>query len=334
MVQSRDKLPVLEFFKLFGKTLRMTLHSGEDLCDALLCEVGLHRPGLALAGYTAVYSAHHIQIIGHTEWNFLESLGPEGREKAFSKFSEFRAPMWVVTHGQVPHKELIEMCEKNRIPLFSSSLYTFEFLFRAKNILEKCFAPYTKVHATLMDIYGIGMLYIGDSNVGKSECALDLVERGHRLVADDAVQLMQVGEAIIGQADPVVAHCMEIRGIGIIDVRSMFGIHAVRKLKKVEVIIELKDSDTVGLDRTGLSEKTETIMGVPIPRITIPVSPGKNLAVISEVIAMNILMKASGENSSQEFDKRLQKKIQMKLAGASKENIWNDFFDMDLSPYE
>lgn len=334
-IQNREKLPVLEFYKRFQNELRLSIHEGCSSTDSYIIEVGIHRPGLALTGYTSVYSSHQIQIIGHTEWNYLESIGPKARREAFEKLSMFRAPMWVVTHGQKPHEELADMCREKNIPLFSSPLYTFEFIFKTRSILEKYFAPYTKIHASLVDVYGIGMLYIGDSNVGKSECVLDLVERGHRLVADDAVEIMQVGNTLMGMADPLIEHCMEIRGIGIIDIRSMFGIHAVRKIKRIEVVVELQmwnqaEGCGCSTDRTGLSNETISIMGVQIPHIIIPVTPGKNLTVISEVIAMNTLMKSAGEDSSQAFNQRLLDKIQKKASGES----WDAFLDMDLTPYE
>ncbi len=333
-IRNREPLPVLEFFKRYGKRLQMAIHTGESSIDFCITEVGLHRPGLALAGYTDVYSSEQIQIIGHTEWNYLESIGPERRRAAFQKFMNFKAPMWVVTHGQKPHKELCEMCEALHIPLFSTPLYTFDFFFKTKEILEYWFAPYAKLHASLVDVYGIGMLYVGDSNVGKSECVLDLVERGHRLVADDVVQLVHIGNTLIGQADPLVGHCMEIRGIGVIDVRSMFGIHAVRKRKKVEVVVELRlwEHGSSGCDRTGLAGEKENIMGVELPLITIPVSPGKNLTVISEVIAMNTLMKSAGEDSAKNFNERLIEKIRQKAE--RKNSVLDSLEEMDLTPYE
>lgn len=334
-IQNREKLPVLEFYKRFKNDLKLTIHAGETSENSCILEVGLHRPGLALTGYTSVYSSHQIQIIGHTEWNYLESIGPGARRDAFNKLSSFNAPMWVVTHGQKPHQELVDMCSAKNIPLFSSPLYTFEFIFKTRAILEKYFAPYTKIHGSLVDVFGVGMLYIGDSNVGKSECVLDLVERGHRLVADDAVEIMQLGNTLIGMPDALIGHCMEIRGIGIIDIRSMFGIHAVRKIKKIEVLVELQMWNQTGgcscaTDRTGLLNETESIMGVQVPHIVIPVTPGKNLTVISEVIAMNTLMKSAGENSSQAFNQRLLERIQKKASGEN----WDVFLDMDLTPYE
>jgi HPr kinase/phosphorylase len=167
-----------------------------------------------------------------------------------------------------------------------------------------------------VDVYGIGMLFIGDSNVGKSECVLELVESGHRMVADDVVHISHVGNAIIGRPDPLIRHHMEIRGVGILDVRSMFGIHAIRKVKKIEVIVELQPwQRDVRYERTGLNEQEEVVMGVHIPKIVLPVAPGKNLTVISEVIAMNSLMKMNGQDVARDFNEDLMKKIKAKAKG-------------------
>lgn len=330
-IQNREKFPVLEFFNRFKNSLKLTIHTGESSSDSYIVEVGLHRPGLALAGYSDVYSSHQIQVIGHTEWNYLESIGPEKRKEAFRNLMRFHAPMWVVTHGQEPHKELIDMCAAVNVPLFSTPLYTYEFVFSATAILEKFFAPFAKIHGSLVDVNGVGMLYIGDSNIGKSECVLSLVERGHRFVADDQVNLVHIGNSIVGMADPMLGHCMEIRGIGIIDVRSMFGIHAVRQAKKIEVIVELSGEGDAKCDRTGLSNEFESVMGVQVPRIVIPVTPGKNLTVISEVIANNTLMKAAGEDTAKNFNDRLLNIIAKKRNGVG---LPDSFLDMELTSYE
>ena len=233
----------------------MACHSSESTLDAPIAESGIHRPGLAMAGFTKVYSSQQIQVVGHTEWNYLESIGPEGRAKVFENLSVFKAPMWVVTHSQMPHPELRAMCERLGIPLFSTTLHTYEFNKIAQRILEEFFAPHAIIHGSLVDVYGVGMLYVGDSNVGKSECVLDLVESGHRMVADDVVHISNVGRAIIGRPDPLIRHHMEIRGVGILDIRSMFGIHAIRKVKKIETIVELQQwQRDGGYDRTGLND--------------------------------------------------------------------------------
>ncbi|SHJ06201.1 Hpr(Ser) kinase/phosphatase [Fibrobacter sp. UWP2] len=333
-VLHREKLSVRDFFCHYGKDLQLAIHSPETDLDTFIAEGGIHRPGLAMAGYTKVYSSEQIQVVGHTEWNYLESLGPEGRKKVFENLSVFKAPMWVVTHAQTPHDELKEMCNKLHIPLFSTTLHTYEFNKVVQRILEEFFAPHAVIHGSLVDVYGIGMLFIGDSNVGKSECVLDLVESGHRMVADDVVHISHVGNTIVGRPDPLIRHHMEIRGVGILDIRSMFGIHAIRKVKKIEVIVELQPwSRDVSYERTGLNERDEIVMGVSIPKVVIPVAPGKNLTVISEVIAMNALMKMNGQNVAAEFNESLMQKIKAKAKG----EYSDDLLEMDpqhWSPYE
>ncbi|OIP53099.1 MAG: HPr(Ser) kinase/phosphatase [Fibrobacteres bacterium CG2_30_45_31] len=315
-VQHRKHCSVLDFWKHYQSSLQLTLHTSESSLSSLIKESGLHRPGLAMAGFTSVFSSHQIQMIGSTEWSYLESLEKEKRQAIFQDLSAFRSPLWVLTHNLKPHAELIAMCEQQNVPLISTQLQTVDFARATQRILEEYFAPYTSVHASLVDVYGVGMLYLGESNVGKSECVLDLVERGHRLVADDVVQLSHVGNSIIGRSNSLIRHHMEIRGIGIIDVRSMFGIHAVRKVKKVEVLVELQPwQQNTTYDRTGLSSTVDEIMGVKIPRVLIPVSPGKNLTVISEVIAMNTLMKMSGLDTASAFNESLLRAIEQKTHG-------------------
>lgn len=326
-VNCREKYPVKNLWSKYKDLLRLELHTGEDSLNGFIEESGLHRPGLAMAGFTTVYSSHQVQVVGHTEWNYLESLGSEKRRAIFSNLSQFHSPLWVVTHEQKPHQELLDMCNAQGTPLFSTPLYTFEFTNIVQRILEDFFAPYAVIHASLVDVYGVGMLYIGESNVGKSECVLDLVERGHRLVADDVVHISHIGNSIIGRANPVVKHHMEIRGVGIIDIRSMFGIHAVRKVKKIEVIVELQQWDRhTTYDRTGLSSSLEEIMGVKIPHILIPVLPGKNLTVISEVIAMNSLMKMDGMDTASSFNELLLRRIKDKAKGQKVEDFMDESF--------
>jgi HPr kinase/phosphorylase len=273
-------------------------------------EADLHRPGLALSGFTEVYTYQKIQVIGTTEWTFLESLDLEKRKNVFHSLKKFKPPLWIVTNNFPIHPELLEMCRSQNTPVLGTSLSTMDFCFNAQRILEDWFAPYCTVHGTLVDVYGVGMLYMGKSGVGKSECALDLVERGHRLVADDTVYLVRSGESIIGKGNQSLGHHMEIRGVGIVEMGLLFGIRAIRDIKKVEVIVELKQwQDCEMYDRTGLDEIVTDIMGVSIPKKIIPISPGKNITVISEVIAMNMLLKMNGIDVAKLFNEKLIKKI-------------------------
>lgn len=283
-----------------------------------ITEADLHRPGLAISGFTEVFTYQKIQVIGTSEWTFLESLGPKKRKAAFNSIQKFKSPLWVVTHNFPLHQELLDLCRAQNVPIFSTSLSTMDFMFDAQRLLEDWFAPYCTIHGTLVDVYGVGMLYIGKSGVGKSECALDLVERGHRLVADDTVNLVKTGDAIIGKGNQSLGHHMEIRGVGIVEVGLLFGIRAIRDRKKVELVVELKQwRSGETYDRTGLDEITTDIMGISIPKKTIPISPGKNITVISEVIAMNMLLKMNGVDVAKLFNEKLIKKILNRKKGGT-----------------
>lgn len=286
-----------------------------------------------MSGFFGGYNPDQIQMIGSTEWSFLEHLDATARKKIFGSLLKYRSPLWVLTHRLQPHPELLEMCTAQNVPLITTELSTFDFAKDAQRFLEQYFAKYTTVHASLVDVYGVGMLYVGDSNVGKSECVLDLVERGHRLVADDSVRITRLGNTLVGRSEALIRHHMEIRGVGIIDVRTMFGISSVRRKKKIEVVIELEPWEQgVTYERTGLSHSYERILGIKVPKVLIPVAPGKSLTVISEVIAMNSLMKMNGIDTAQEFNRSLVQAIQDKAKGLSK----NDAFDglLDGADYE
>lgn len=286
-----------------------------------------------MSGFFGGYNPDQIQMIGSTEWSFLEHLDATARKKIFGSLLKYRSPLWVLTHRLQPHPELLEMCTAQNVPLITTELSTFDFAKDAQRFLEQYFAKYTTVHASLVDVYGVGILYVGDSNVGKSECVLDLVERGHRLVADDSVRITRLGNTLVGRSEALIRHHMEIRGVGIIDVRTMFGISSVRRKKKIEVVIELEPWEQgVTYERTGLSHSYERILGIKVPKVLIPVAPGKSLTVISEVIAMNSLMKMNGIDTAQEFNRSLVQAIQDKAKGLSK----NDAFDglLDGADYE
>ncbi len=286
-----------------------------------------------MSGFFGGYNPDQIQMIGSTEWSFLEHLDATARKKIFGSLLKYRSPLWVLTHRLQPHPELLEMCTAQNVPLITTELSTFDFAKDVQRFLEQYFAKYTTVHASLVDVYGVGMLYVGDSNVGKSECVLDLVERGHRLVADDSVRITRLGNTLVGRSEALIRHHMEIRGVGIIDVRAMFGISSVRRKKKIEVVIELEPWEQgVTYERTGLSHSYERILGIKVPKVLIPVAPGKSLTVISEVIAMNSLMKMNGIDTAQEFNRSLVQAIQDKAKGLSK----NDAFDglLDGADYE
>lgn len=310
-ILTKESFLVRDFFRRYGAELQLSIHTSDEYLNVEMVEPTIHRPGLAMTGYTEVFTHQRMQILGRTEYSYLVSRTHKERQDLFHKLKPFKSPCWVLTNGVEVLPEIIEYCSDLKIPLFSTSMSTVDYIGSVTRILDEWFAPYSPVHASLVDVYGVGMLYVGSSNIGKSECVLDLVERGHRLVADDMVKIVKIGDSIIGKSNHIISHHMEIRGVGIIDIKSMFGIHAVRKTKKVEIVVELqywnKDSD---YDRTGLVDQHIEIMGVKVPKVVIPVSPGKNITVISEVVAMNALMKFNGQDTAAEFNRKLIEIIQ------------------------
>ncbi|HYV97925.1 MAG TPA: HPr(Ser) kinase/phosphatase [Gemmatimonadaceae bacterium] len=265
-------------------------------------------PGLALTGWTGRFLWQRIQVIGETEVMYLNSQPREERHRVLDHVFSHRIPCVFVMKSQDPPDGLLEAAMKTGTSVFRSKLKTAEFYKRLNPFLENEFAPTTSVHGSLSDIFGVGVLFTGSSGIGKSECVLDLVERGHRLVADDVVIVRRRGQdVLIGRGHELQRHFMEIRGVGLIDVPSIFGIHAVRQQKRIEVVVRLERWDAAeGVDRTGLDDKTTTILEVDLPLITVPLNPGKNITVIAEVIAMNHLLRYSGGvNSAEAFNQRL-----------------------------
>ena len=313
-IQRKRSLPVRDFFFRYKEELSLTLKTPESsLASAEIFESNLNRPGLALAGFTEVFSHRRVQIIGTTEWYYLESVGPVKRREIFERLKAFPSPLWILTHNTSPHEELLEMCLEQGIPIFSTARETLHFRTEVQDIIDDWFAPYCSVHASLVDVYGVGMLYVGESGVGKSECVLDLVERGHRLVADDVVNLIRKGRTLIGKGNKILGHHMEIRGIGIIDVGKLFGIRAIRNSKKVEMVVELQRwQEGDNYERTGLDPIHDEVIGIPVPKVIIPIFPGKNITVISEVIAMNMLLKMNGVNAARLFNEKLMETMKGK----------------------
>jgi HPr kinase/phosphorylase len=304
-------LSVTELLQMHGTELKLYLKN--ESADSEITSVDLHRPGLALTGFFGDYANEHIQLLGHTEWNYLESMGENNREQIFSRLSKYKSPLWILTHGLEPHKELMEMCERTDSPLVVTELPTINFARPLQRHLENYFARKIFLHGSMIDIFGVGVLFIGDSGVGKSECVMDLVERGHCLVGDDAIDLRRIGNLIFGTGTQGFNHYIEIRGIGIVDVRSMFGVKSVRTEKRLDIILELQKWDVAEqYNRTGLDTIMNKILGLDIPHVVIPVLPGKNIAVISEVVAMDHLLKKEGINSSQDINDSLLTQIRQK----------------------
>jgi HPr kinase/phosphorylase len=293
-----------EFLELY------ILHGGNSL-KTEIPNNQIFRPGLALAGYTERFPYHRTQILGETEIAYLNSLTPEELEICLKQFFSFDIPLIIITKGMKAPPYLLIEAAANNVPILQTNLTTTEIMMRLSSYLDIVFAPRTSIHGTLVDVYGVGLLYTGKSGVGKSECALDLVERGHRLVADDVVTVVKKApDVIVGEADERLGHHMEIRGVGIINVEKLFGIRSIRMQKRVEVEVRLEVwDDKVEYDRLGIEDRFTTLLGVEIPVVTIPVSPGKNITVISEVISMNHMLKVYGENAAEKFVQRLSEEL-------------------------
>ncbi|MGG1314286.1 MULTISPECIES: HPr(Ser) kinase/phosphatase [Cohnella] len=271
----------------------------------------LNRPGLEMAGYYDYYPVERAQILGKTELAFLETLTSDERRERLERICTDETPCIITTRGLEVPKELVEVANERQFPVLRSGMATTILISRITNFLEKKLAPTATIHGVLVDVYGVGMLITGGSGIGKSETALELVKRGHRLVADDAVEIRQTADNLLyGSAPELIQHLLEIRGLGILNVMTLFGAGAVRTQKKISLVIKLENwQQEKQYDRLGLDEETTKIIDAEIPLVTVPVRPGRNLAVILEVAAMNYRLKRMGYNAALQFTNKLTEAI-------------------------
>jgi HPr kinase/phosphorylase len=311
-----ELIPVEKMYREKKEALELTLLTNEPGLKKRIPTSEIHRPGLALAGFVERFASQRTQVLGETEMTFLSGQDELGRKRAVENIFKFDLPCVVITKGIAPLPELTEVANRKGVPVFSTRLSTTDFINRLGVYLDGLFATHTTHHGTLVDIYGVGLMYIGKSGVGKSECALDLVARGHRLVADDMVTIVKKApQVLVGTGNELLRHHMEVRGIGIIDIEKLFGIRAIRMQKRIEVQVNLVHwDDKQEFERLGIENKYTTILGVEIPLVKLPVTPGKDISVISEVIAMNQMLKIYGRDSAREFSKRLSDEIYRKRA--------------------
>ena len=305
-------LSVASLLRRKREAFSLSVLAGEAGLDREISVPEVSSPGLALAGYTERFVATRVQIFGQTEIAYLESLSGPRRAAALEFVFGSDVPCAFVTKGLDPPRRLLAAADAAGVALLATPLKTGDFYRRLQPYLEEEFAPRTSIHGSLADVYGIGLLFTGPSGIGKSECVLDLVERGHRLVADDLILVhRRQSDILLGRAHEHQRHHMEIRGVGIIDVRAMFGIRAVRQQKRIEVVVELEVwGARDDYDRTGLETEECEILDVTLPRIRIPLNPGKNITVIAEVVAMNHLLRYSGEDSAAAFERDLIERMQ------------------------
>ena len=302
------RLTVGQLFERMKDPLELELLGPAVGLDREITSPEASSPGLVLAGYINRFPYQRIQVLGETEISYLQVLDDEQRAANLGQFFGFPIPCAFVTKKLEPPEPLLALAEAAGVAVLRTSLKTAEFYRIIKPYLAEQFAPTTTLHGSLADVFGVGVFFTGKSGIGKSECVLDLVERGHRLVADDLVFVSRRGnDVLIGRGHELQRHFMEIRGVGLLDIPAIFGIHAVRQQKRIEVVVVLEEWDgEAHVDRTGLDVQTTNILGVDVPRITVNLNPGKNITVIAEVIAMNHLLRYyRGYDSATAFNERL-----------------------------
>jgi len=279
----------------------------EDVENIHIVKNEVNRPGLPLTGFFEHFDAKRIQVLGRAEYRYLDSIGEEEALKRIDALFEKKPAAVVFSHREEMFENVIPYAKKHGIPLFHVKQKTSPFMAALISLLNVKLAPMISMHGVFVEVYGEGILITGDSGIGKSEAAIELVKRGHRLVADDAVEIRRVSDkTLVGTAPEMIRHYIELRGIGIVDVRRIFGMGAVKLTEKIDLVINLEQWNPEKFyDRFGLDTEYSDIMGIKVPSITIPVKPGRNLAVIIEIAAMNNRQKKMGYNTAVEFNKKL-----------------------------
>ena len=283
--------------------------SGSENCDDIdIITSEVNRPGLALTGYFTDFEKDRLQLMGNAEHGYLESLTPDDRKAKVDALFSRKFPALIICQGIEAIPEIMESAKKYEIPLLGTEEPTSNVMSSVISLLSVKLAPQVTRHGVLVEVYGEGILMLGESGVGKSEAAMELLKRGHRLVADDAVEIKRVSNrTLVGTSPEIIRHLIELRGIGIVDVRQIFGMGAVKESEKIDLVLSLENwSQDTKYDRFGLEYEQYDILGLQVPMITIPIKPGRNLAVIIEVAAMNNRLKRLGYNAAAELNKRLE----------------------------
>jgi HPr kinase/phosphorylase len=306
-INRKESIAVARLYERMKTDLDFEVLAGYQGMGRPVFSSDINRPGLALSGYLDYFANDRIQLLGNTETHFMETLSKGILAARLANMFSFEVPAFVLSRNLEPLHVFLDTCNRRGVPVLRSSMSTDEVISRIILFLSEEFSPETVVHGTAVDCYGVGCLIVGSPGVGKSETALELVERGHRLVADDVVALKRLREdALYAETNPVIEHHMEIRGVGIIDVKAVFGVGGVRNVKRTGLVIELEEWDQQAeYDRTGLIEEFIEILGVRIPYIRIPVRPGRNISIIIEVAALNHRLKELGMDPAQSFNDRI-----------------------------
>ena len=292
--------------------LPLRIVTGESTLHKEISTYDINRPGLALAGDYDYFDYERIQVFGRGEYHYLMKIVKKNTLVSIKKFFQYPITCCIFSNGNEPPDVFTVMAEKACVPILVSTLPTNTLSTRLTKILEDAFAPKTSIHGVLVEVFGVGILIIGKSGVGKSECALELIERGHRLVADDVVDIRSISDTfLIGSGAKLIRHHMEIRGLGIININHIFGVGAIRDKKHIQLVTSLEEWDAKKeYDRLGLEESVYTILGVEVPLLTIPVKPGRNIPILIETAAMNFRLHKLGYDTVNEFNKKLIKRIE------------------------
>ncbi|MBI5801552.1 MAG: HPr(Ser) kinase/phosphatase [Verrucomicrobia bacterium] len=303
----REAITVERFYTDHSAKLDLKLLGGAAGLKRIIREPTVNRPGLALAGHTKYFARHRVQVLGHAEMTYLKTLPREERRDRYATLFGYKLPCVVFCRDLAPDRDCLRAAEARDIPILKSSLITMKFINLATLALEMLFAPRASEMGSMVDIHGVGVLIRGDSGIGKSESILALIERGYSLVSDDMTRVMLVdGRDVVGTSSELTRNHMEIRGIGIVNVAAMFGAKSIRQEKRIDLVVTLKAWDEVkNADRLGMEETFQEILGVPLPHMTIPVRPGRDLARLIEVAALHTKLRRAGHNPAKELNERL-----------------------------
>jgi len=303
-------VPVSELLDVAAEALKLDLAAGRRGLDHRIHAARVQRPGLALTGYTDYIRYGRVQIIGSSETGYLRKLRPRSREAILDKLCRCRITCFVVTKGIVPPTELLEAAEARGIPALTTPLESTAFIKLLSAFLEERLATRLHLHAVLLDVFGLGVLILGESGIGKSECALDLIDRGHRLVADDVVEVKRMGDVLVGASPDLTRYHMELRGLGILNIKDLYGVSSIRLSKRVELVVQLERWEAgKEYDRLGLRDETFLVLGVEVPLARMPVAPGRNIALLVEVAARNQLLREGGYDAAKRFVERVDEMV-------------------------
>ena len=310
-------LTVEELLDRRGTFLDLRLLAGRSGLERQITAPRVQKQGLVLVGVVNALRAGRIQVLGQTELDFMADMPSDDLETACEALASSQAAALLITNGFPCPASLMKRCEAHNMTVLGSRQPSSDAIYAIQERMAEALAPRTSIHGVLIDILGQGVLLLGKSGIGKSECALSLLARGHRLIADDVVEIIQEGTSLVGRGVEMMRHLLEIRGLGIVDVKELYGVGAVRNLKRVDMVVELAAwREGMQVDRLGLDEQYYTLLKIELPYVVIPVRPGRDLATMIEVAARNQLLRAGQINSSQDFSRRLSRQVERNFLSA------------------